>query len=282
MHITAQNIAILHPGQMGISIAANLQLSGHSIHWLSADRSAQTRRRAEEHELIAGASLANLCRQCSVIISVCPPHAADDVARQVADAGFHGLYIDANAIAPARSRQLADIIEGAGGSFVDGGIIGGPAWEPGTSLYLSGPRAQEAATLFTSGPLAVQVIDEEIGKASALKMCYAAYSKGSTALLAAALAAAEALDVRRHLEEKWTEDEEGFVAKAHNRTRRVSAKAWRFASEMAEIAATFEAANLPPGFHQAAEQLYQRLAHFKDRDEIPKLVEVLTALRKRD
>jgi len=263
---------------MGVSVADSLQRSGHRLYWLPAGRSPQTWQRAKEHQLIPTDSIKELSRKCTVIISVCPPQAAEAVARQVVAVDFHGLYIDANAISPQLTNLIASVIERAGANYVDGGIIGGPAWEPGTSLFLSGPRAYEAASLFTTGPLEVKVISEQVGKASALKMCYAAYSKGSTALLAAVLAAAEKLEVRVELENEWASEDASFVERTHQRTRKVTAKAWRFTGEMAQIASTFQGAGLPPGFHLAAEELYQRLAHFKDADKTPSLEEVLVAL----
>jgi len=163
---------------------------------------------------------------------------------------------------------------------VDGGIIGGPAWTPGTTwLYLAGPCAARVAACFAGGPLEVRVLGEGIGRASALKMCYAAYSKGATALLCAALAAAERLEVRPELQERWEHDErEGAAKKATQRLRRVPDKAWRFVGEMEEIAATLHAAGLPRGFHTAAADVYRRLAGFKDAPAAPALEEILTAL----
>ncbi len=58
-------------------------------------------------------------------MSICPPHAALDVARAVS--GFEGTYVDANAISPATARKVAAVIERGGASYVDGGIIGAPA-----------------------------------------------------------------------------------------------------------------------------------------------------------
>jgi 3-hydroxyisobutyrate dehydrogenase-like beta-hydroxyacid dehydrogenase len=278
--MTTHHIAILHPGQMGISIAANLQQSGHLVHWLPAGRSPQTFQRAEQHSLIPAESLETLVRDCSVIFSICPPDAATEVASHIASAGFSGDYVDANAISPQHSREIDALLTQANIRYIDGGIIGGPAWEPGTTLYLSGRTAADIAALFTSGPLGVQIIGDQIGKASALKMCYAAYSKGTTALLAAVLAAADELGVRPELEMQWSGEDADFATVAQQRTRRVTAKAWRFAGEMEEIAATFEAAGLPPGFHLAARQVFQRLAQFKDRGETPSVEEVLIALRK--
>ena len=118
----------------------------------------------------------------------------------------------------------------------------------------------------------------EIGKASALKMCYAAYTKGTTALLSAILATAEALDVREELYQQWDLDDRGFSDQVNQKMRRVTAKAWRFEGEMEEIALTFREAGLPDGFHLAAADVYHRMARFKDSSEVPPLNDVLNAL----
>lgn len=274
-----KKIGILHPGEMGISIAVSGQNDGHQVYWVSEDRSQKTKNRAEKHGLIGLNSLANLCQTCDVILSICPPHAAEDVAKQVIDQGFNGAYLDANAISPQRTRMLGDMMESTGIQFVDGGIIGGPAWKPnGTCLYLSGKNAQKIAEIFKAGPLQTKVIGTEIGKASALKMCYAAYSKGTTALLCAALGAAESLGIREELYQQWDIDEAGFSEQVNRRVSRVTAKAWRFEGEMKEIASTFHEAGMPSGFHEAAADIYHRISGFKDAEQIPELKDVLQTL----
>lgn len=276
--MTTHAIGILHPGDMGISVAASAINAGHAVHWASEGRSAATRRRAEQHGLRDAGTLQALCQACGIILSVCPPHAAEDVADAVLAAGFRGLYVDANAISPARARTIDAAMRSAGAAFVDGGIIGGPAWTPNSTwLYLSGPRAAEAAALFAAGPLQVQVLGDEVGAASALKMCYAAYSKGTTALLCAVLAGAESLGVRGALDAQWARDDAALPAQAARRVQGVTAKAWRFAGEMDEIAATFRAAGLPGEFHAAAAEVYRRLAGFKDAPA-SSLDQVLAAL----
>ena len=130
-------LGILHPGQMGVSIAASAKNSGYEVYWASEGRSEQTRERAAEQGFIDTHTLKELCQTCSIIICVCPPDAAEAVANQVMTAGFHGLYVDANAIAPQRANRIGQVLEGAGIDFVDGSIIGGPAWEPGPHLALS-------------------------------------------------------------------------------------------------------------------------------------------------
>jgi 3-hydroxyisobutyrate dehydrogenase-like beta-hydroxyacid dehydrogenase len=276
-----ETIGIIHPGAMGISVAASALRSGQKVCYASEGRSDATRARAAEQDLRDLGTMAALCAECSIIISVCPPHAAEDVAGQVISQGFKGLYLDANAISPQKAERIGNLLAEAGISVVDGGIIGGPAWTPGeTWLYLSGKDARRVADCFSAGPLEVSLIGPEIGKASALKMCYAAYSKGTTALLTAILALAEASGVRDELSAQWERDEPGFSEQAERRARRVTTKAWRFAGEMDEIASTFESAGLPGGFHAAAGEVYQRLSHFKEVEEFPELEAVLAALLK--
>jgi 3-hydroxyisobutyrate dehydrogenase-like beta-hydroxyacid dehydrogenase len=147
---------------------------------------------------------------------------------------------------------------------VDGGIIGGPAWTSGkTVLALSGTSAAKAAALFAGSALATRVIGEDIGAASALKMCYAAVSKGTTALIAAVLATAGELGVRHALERLWHDDEPGANERNARRIAAAAPKAWRWVGEMHEIGDTLAGAGLPRTFHEAAAEVYARMAAFK-------------------
>jgi 3-hydroxyisobutyrate dehydrogenase-like beta-hydroxyacid dehydrogenase len=272
-------VGILHPGNMGISIAASAKNSGCQVYWASEGRSPQSHERARRFDLYDAGTVAHLCATCSILVSVCPPHAAEEVAELVLEHNFSGLYLDANAISPERVVRIGEKIEAAGATFVDGGIIGGPAWEPGqTWLYLSGQQAAPIAACFSAGPLETAILGEVAGKASALKMCYAAWTKGSTALLSAIVAAADTLEVWEELQQQWERDWPGFADRTVQRVRRVTAKAWRFAGEMDEISATLQAAGLPGEFHAGAADLYRRLARFKDAKATPSLAEVIAAL----
>lgn len=277
--MTGQRIAFLHPGAMGISLAATAKNSGFEACWVAAGRQAATRKRADEQGLTELATLSEI-GTCAAVVSICPPHAALSVAAAVMESGYQGLYIDANAIAPATARAIAELVRPAGIDYVDGGVIGGPAWQPGmTWLYLSGPRAVEAAAYFAAGPLETQVLGDGIDQASAIKVCFAAYTKGTTALLAAILGTAEALAVREPLMAQWARYWPDFDSQSEERVRKVTAKAWRFAGEMEEIAASFAEVGQPVGFHQAAHDIYSRLAHFKDDVETPSLEAVLNSLQ---
>lgn len=279
LSLNNEKIGILHPGAMGVSIAASAQNTGYMVYWASEGRSSQTRARANTIHLQDVYSVAKLCDVCSVIFSVCLPNAGEAVANEILGYGFKGVYVDANAISPQRVTRMGQIMSDAGVEFVDGGIIGGPAWTPGrTWLYLAGKEALRVAAYFAAGPLETAVIGDSAGKASALKMCYAAYTKGTTALLSAILAVAEAQGVHEELATQWSRGDSDFADQTHRRVRGVTAKAWRFAGEMEEIAATFEDAGMPDGFHTAAAEVYRRMAGFKDAPEVPSLADVLTAL----
>jgi 3-hydroxyisobutyrate dehydrogenase-like beta-hydroxyacid dehydrogenase len=277
--MSEHRVGVLHPGEMGISIAATALRSGREVIWASKGRSTATRDRAAQHGLTDVRTIERLANGATVIVSICPPHAAEQVAKEVASAGFDGLYVEANAIAPQRALRIAASLEGAGIAMIDGGVIGGPAWEAGrTCLYLSGARAEEAAACFEAGPLGTRVLSDEPGAASALKMCYAAYTKGTTALLCAVLATAERLGVREALSRQWATDAGGLEDEAPRRARTVTKKAWRFVGEMEEIAATFAAAGMPGGFHEAAAEVYRRLGRFKGSGSLPALEHVQAAL----
>jgi 3-hydroxyisobutyrate dehydrogenase-like beta-hydroxyacid dehydrogenase len=274
-----KNIGILHPGQMGEYIAAMLKQGGNEVFWVSEGRSDKSRKRSEKQGLQDARTLTELCQTCAIVFSVCPPVFAKDVAEQILKYSFKGIYVDANAINPERSVEIGKMMEKASIEYVDGGIIGNPAWHKGnTSLYLSGKRTPEIMTCFLESNLEVHSLGNEIGKASAIKMCYASYTKGSTALLCGILALSEAHGVLPALEHEWSRDGDKLGDTAKLRASRVTAKAWRFAGEMEEIADTFAGAGLPDGFHRAAAELYRRLSHYKDALKYPSVEEVLDSL----
>lgn len=260
--------AILNPGAMGVTVGAAARAGGARVLWASEGRSAATRARAEDAGLVDGGDLASVLGACEVVLSVCPPDAAVTLAEAVAGHGFAGLYVDCNAVAPATALAIGEVVEAAGARFVDGGLIGPPARQAGTTrLYLSGADAKQAAALFAGSALEAIVVDARPGAASALKMCYAAYTKGSSALLMAIRALAASHGVTPTLCAEWARSMPGLEAESEDAAAHSAAKAWRFAGEMREIAETFAAADLPAGFHLAAAEVYDRLTGFKGTAE---------------
>lgn len=272
-------IGILHPGDMGSVVGACAVAAGARVLWASEGRSAGSRERATAAGLEDAGTVAALVAASDVILSVCPPHAAPDLARDVAARRFTGLFVDANAVAPATAREIAAIVEAGGATFVDGGLIGPPPRNAGSSrLYLSGREAKRAAALFESSALEAIAIGDGPGAASALKMAYAAYTKGTSALLMAirALAASEGVDDA--LLAEWRRSQPELPKRSEAAARDNARKAWRFVGEMDEIAATFVAAGLPGGFHEAAAVIYERLAGYKDAATPPIMADLVAPL----
>jgi len=261
-------ITLLHPGNMGTTIGACASTSGARVLWAQEGRSAASRLRAKQADLLEVASLAEAVAQSDIVLSVCPPEFASDVAVKVAAQKFAGIYVDANAVSRATAEEIGRIVADAGASFVDGGIIGSPVRKAGTTrMYLSGEKAGEIAQLFSGSMLDARVVSTVPGEASALKVVYAAWTKGTDALILAirALAAHEGVD--QALLNEWKVSQPALESKSIKAASGVAPKMWRYVGEMREIAEAFKTAGLPSGFHSAAAEVSERLAGFKDQTE---------------
>jgi 3-hydroxyisobutyrate dehydrogenase-like beta-hydroxyacid dehydrogenase len=274
-------IGLLNPGEMGSMVGAAVRSGGARVLWAGEGRSGATRKRASDAGLEDAGSVASVVAASEVILSVCPPHAAVDVAKQVAALRFGGTFVDGNAVSPATAREIGGIVEKGGATFVDGGIIGPPPEKPGTTrFYVSGTGAERISRLLTAGPLEAPVVPGGPGAASALKMAYASWTKGSSALLLAVCALASAEGVEASLLREWQISQRDLPARSEGAAKSNAKKAWRFVGEMEEIAATYAAAGLPDGFHQGAAEIYRRMSSYKD-GPTPSLAEVLRALTPR-
>lgn len=248
-------VGLLHPGEMGAAVGGALRGRGIDVVWASEGRSEATAERAAAAGFDDAVTSADVSSRADVIISLCPPHAALAVAESVGK--FDGIYVDANAVSPATARAIGARFA----RFVDGGVIGSPPREPGmTRLYLSGAEAPTIAELFERTSLEAIVTSTNPGDASALKMAYAAWTKGSAALLLATRATAEATGVGEALAAEWGRSQPELAARLASASRSADAKGWRWIGEMEEIARTFASAGQPSGFHEAAADVYRSAA----------------------
>jgi 3-hydroxyisobutyrate dehydrogenase-like beta-hydroxyacid dehydrogenase len=212
--------------------------------WASEGRSDASARRAEEAGLTDVGSIAELVTSSELVLSICPPAIAEEVAEQVFTLGFDGIYVEANAISPERMRRIAAL----GRRVVDGSIIAAT----GINLYLAGEDTGEVAALFDdSGEVTTIPIGPEIGAASGLKMAFGGWNKIGIALTGQAHAIAREYGVTEWL------DAEGVPA---DRLPRVAERAWRWAPEMEEIAATCRELGLPDGIARGAAEAYRDLS----------------------
>lgn len=213
--------------------------------WASEGRSDETAERAAGFEDVR--TVEELAARADVILSICPPHAALDVARSVPR--YSGIYVDANAVSPETARAVGELFE----RFVDGGIVGGPS---APTLYLSGPEVGEVAALFEGSAVDARVLGTRSGAASALKCTYAGWSKGTAALLLTLEELAEREGVADALHAEWAESVPELAERLERAERSARRKGWRWVGEMEEIAKALEAKGLPGGFHRAAAEVF--------------------------
>jgi 3-hydroxyisobutyrate dehydrogenase-like beta-hydroxyacid dehydrogenase len=264
-------IGILSPGDMGHGVGGALKSKGARVVASLDDRSARTRDLAEEAGIEDVGSLDNLVSQSDIILSILVPSFATSAATLVAQAiertKAEVIYVDANAIAPSTVQNIAAIVTGAGARFADIGIMGSPPPAPNTRFAVSGPAREEVGKVLADHGLAVDMLGEGIGQASGLKMCYAAFTKGSTALATAVLVTAERLGLTDALMAQ--PGSVGAEKKLGNTVPAMTVKAHRWIGEMEEIAKTFEEAGTTPHFHLGAADLYRLVKSTSLAEETP-------------
>ncbi|QSJ17378.1 NAD(P)-dependent oxidoreductase [Nostoc sp. UHCC 0702] len=256
-----QTVGILSPGDMGGAIAAVLNQNGLRTVAALDDRSQRTQQLARAAKIEDVGSLNRLVSEADLILSVLVPSTATQAAKQVAEAiqqvGKSILYADCNAIAPDKARTIEPIIETAGGQFVDASIIGPPPRVPNrTRIYTSGKQANKLAQLRDYG-LDIRVIGDEIGQASGLKMCYAALTKGLTAIATELLIAAHRLDLAEVLWQELSSSQKELLDILTRSIPSMTPKAHRWVGEMEEIAATFGAVGLTERTFEGAADIYR-------------------------
>jgi 3-hydroxyisobutyrate dehydrogenase-like beta-hydroxyacid dehydrogenase len=260
---------------MGTALGAALRAKGEAVLWASSGRSATTADRAGKAGLEDVVTVEELARRSEVILAVCPPHAAVEVARSMPP--FAGVYLDANAVSPTTARTIAGLVS----RYVDGGIIGPPPRNQGTTrLYLSGDETPVVVDLFAGTIVETRVVSEHLAAASAVKMAFAAWTKGTSALLLAVRAVARAEGVEDTLLAEWRASLPQLPEQSVAAARSALAKGWRWVGEMTEIADTFTAAGLPDGFHRAAAEIYRRSPHAPAEADVKNLERVLAAISK--
>ena len=275
--MTVRTVGILSPGDMGSNVGRALRENGFEVVTSLEGRSERTRTLAAEAGLADAGSLRALVERADLILSIMVPSEAEGLAGEVAgvirQTGKPVAFADCNAISPETVKGIGRTIEAAGGRFIDAGIIGGPPRNGSTPprFYASGPHEAVLGELDGRG-ISVPLLGGEVGRASAVKMCYAAITKGTQALYAATLLAAESLGAYDDLMAEIASSQPETL-KRMNSVTGISSKAFRWVGEMEEIAATFADAGSTPLIHQGAAEIFQLIADSPIGDERPETVD---------
>ncbi|UCM91485.1 NAD(P)-dependent oxidoreductase [Streptomyces marincola] len=257
-------VALLHPGSMGAAIGAEAVRAGTRVLWVPLGRSAATRERAEQAGLEAVDSLSAAVAASDVVLSVCPAHAADGVAEQVAGVPFDGMYIDANPTAVPRLERIAALM--APRPVIDACIFGPDADRQRIARIYVAEQANALGllrTVFHGTRVDVRPVSGGFGSASALKLAFSAYQRSARALAALAYALAEehgvVAEVLAEAQDMPRADltDPGFIPT-------LASRAWRWQHEMREVAQALRGAGLPSGIAEGAADLMSRWDSMKD------------------
>ena len=282
--MTIKTVAILNPGEMGGAVGGALKDADFDVIVCLDGRSDATRERAETYGLRNVGSLDSAIQEADMVLCIMPPEFSVATAQSVAEAmdrtGCTPPYADCNAIAPETARELDGIITGAGAIFIDGGIVGNP---PGkgpkpTRFFTSGPDAL-LMDAFNCKGIAIKQCGPEIGRGSAVKMCYAGITKGTSALHATILIAAEALGVADELFEELSYSQEGQLKRMEVMTSALPAVSSRYIGEMREISKTMGSVGATTGFHDGSTETYQLMEKTPFASEIRETVDKDRTLR---
>jgi len=260
-----RKIGITSIGDMGGQVAVRLKTCGYEIFTSLEGRSKRTVALSAKAGVTDCGSIEKLVATVDVIISVLDPAHAVTKAREVAAAikftGKKIMFVNGNAVAPRTALEIDGIIRAAGGACVDGSILR-VTTKQGKSelrLYVSGPEAS-ALTQINDEILKIRVVGEKIGNASALKMCYGAFTKGALALGVELLLASHKLGVADELAAEFEDTQPEVYKWILGRTVGMAPKAYRYVPEMLEVATTFEDAGMTRRMLEGAADMFEMLA----------------------
>jgi 3-hydroxyisobutyrate dehydrogenase-like beta-hydroxyacid dehydrogenase len=288
----AKVIGVVSAGAMGSAFGRLWAQGGSRVVTTLAGRNPRTAELATRASLELLPDLDAVVAAADVVVSIVPPSAAAGVASDVAASarrtGAHPLVADLNAVSPGTVSSIERTLHDAGLDLVDGSISGPPPSRPGTRLYLSGVRAAELADLPQSG-LTIRILGDEVGVASALKMCTASVYKGITALMVQALGTASRFGVTDQVTEDLADSFPELVSDLPRWLAVAASKAERYVGEMREIAATQGSAGYPSELFEAMAIVWAHVAETKLAEAAPEeaaridlsLEEVLDALAER-
>ena len=271
--MSVETVAILSPGDMGHAIGRLLRENELRVLTCLSGRSNRTRDLSQQAGIIDVPNLNELVEQSDVLMSVTVSEAVPGLCREVADAvkttGADLLFAECNAIAPQLSLKMEGVLSEAGARYVDASIIGGPPRDGSSPrVYVSGGNASEFEQLRDFG-LDIRNLGPQLGRASGIKMCYAAMTKGTTALQAELLIAAEKLGLTQELMAEFSGSQPAVVKRMEGWMPGMPAKSRRWISEMEEIEATFRDLGLTPNIFKGVADMYRMIGDTPLGDENP-------------
>jgi len=252
-------IGLVGLGEMGAEIGRYFVKNGIEVISVYGERSKISQDRAIKYGIKDVLTIENVSQKSDIIISIIPPNraleTADQYSKYISKDG--PIYCDLNAISTMTAKKIKALLDERNVNYVDGSIMGGPPKENySPRTYLSGEMAKNLNFLSGKG-VDIIILNGSDFQASAMKMVYAAITKGSKALVAGALIVAKRNNVYQELIDELEYSDEFFHGVALKLIPSIKHKAYRWIGEMNEISSTFKDSGLTGGFHSESENIYE-------------------------
>ena len=195
------HVGLVGYGEVGRILAEDLRqqdvaVSAHDVK-LGGNQAGPLRDHAAAFGVALASSHADLAAQADLIVSAVTASQAVPVAAACAPAVKAGAwFLDFNSASPGAKRRAAVLIDGAGGRYVEGAVMTSvPPYRIKVPLLLGGGGAKELAPLLVELGFNASVASEELGIASAVKMCRSVMIKGLEATVIECFTTARAYGV---------------------------------------------------------------------------------------
>ena len=256
-------IGIMSPGDMGHSIAEVLDAAGYRVVTVLDGRSKLTKTRAKRSNMEDLGNINEVVSVSDFIFSIMPPEEAENFAKKVAkviDGSDNSpVFVDCNAVSPNTTLDIAEVITSSGAKFLNVGIIGPPPGRGLTTKFYASGQYVETLEFINRDTMELVPMGDDIVKASAIKMCYAALTKGTMTLHASVLTAAELLGVSQELQNEFKESQKFHWEAMCKRVSTLACDAGRWADEMDQISETFASIGLTKNLHKGAADVFRSL-----------------------
>ncbi len=240
-------LALIGFGEAGETFARAASWNGHARGW---DLLPARRELMAACGVSAGTDAADVLAGAQCALSLVTADAALDAARDYAPLLEAGqFWLDMNSVAPQTKRAAAEAITAAGGHYVDVAVMAPVDKGLTVPLLVAGPEADEAAALLAAmGFTNVRVVGEEVGRASAIKLCRSVMVKGLEALTAEMVLAASQAGVLDEVLASLdaSEKQQSWFDRADYNLDRMMIHGQRRSAEMAEACAMLEGLGIAP------------------------------------
>jgi 3-hydroxyisobutyrate dehydrogenase-like beta-hydroxyacid dehydrogenase len=256
-------IGVMSPGDMGHAVASVLVKKGCRVVTVLAGRSKLSKARAARSGMEDVGDLRALVTNSDFIFSIMPPEKAIsfsvDVAAVMKASGDTAIFVDCNAVSPDTTLSIAANMKNAGAKMLNVGIIGPPPGRgPLTKFYSSG-EGLDLLSFVDGDGIKFIPMGGDITKASAIKMCYAALTKGTMTLHTSVLITAELLGISNEIQSEIAESQKFHWEGMNKRVSTYACDAGRWAGEMDQISDTFGSVGMTPNLHKGAADVFRLL-----------------------